>query len=996
MSVPQIRANYEPSTPTTLDPCVAFAVSAFPGHWCVSFLVPEHGRLRTDWYEGDPENVRQALLGFTREGRTLVGYDPEGQDTHLLAGILAGQDPYELSVRLAAESRQYHRRPADLPCDAIDLAARLRVGGKAPTLLSVAANLGHPILAEPPFPAGTVLSDELWPRVREYKQVLVWQIWALLVHLLPEIQAIETLAPEVGRDLRSLPKARVVEELFKSHYHRKTGRLPVQPQPPQEVTYQPVAGVRRPRTPEAAAWFDTVTTQPMKVGEQGGVTVPVAKFRIGRIRLSVGGGGLHSQDAPALYISGPKYQIVSIDAISFYPSLIALKGITPRAYGEHGQAIFREILNRRMDLKRRISQAVGEVREQLERQSYALKIVLNATFGKFGSSYSTLYDPESLVKVTISGQLMMLELIERLTAGGIEVLTVNTDGLFLKVDRQDVSWRNILAVWQTDTGMTLEVEPVERLAVFATNDFALKGEDGKHKRRGAILRETLDAEHVPWFLIVNDAVANALLEDIPPEVTVQSCTNPDRFCGVRRLASNVRQAVIRDATQDLPLPRVIRWYHARGVQNRIVQLMGDGRETKLADNVAIGLPVAGFHDVDIKWYIQKAHEQLSKVEIPRSVTTKLIGSQSSELGEVPPKPQSLQEQIESEDRKQKGPVDRVHSLAGDRRRLPRPQLVGLTPLRKFQAQLEAMGISYSPCGDGFTACCPVHRESCASLTFGEADDGTLLLCCHACKAPFEKIMEAVGLRARDAFGNSKSDEIVIGLEPPSPSSRGPQTADQEHLRLTAEAVAYERALPPQQLRELATRLGVAEAALRRLGVGWRPSNRRLEVSGSRTVWVEEGPAWTFPEVDAAGHVIGIQRRFSDPAIGKRMLTGGKRGIYLPRDWLSLSGPIYIPEGASDVAALVSAGRCAMGRPSALGGLEQLVRLLWQTKREIIVVGENDRKPDGRWPGKEGMDYVAAGLAERLGRPVSKQLPPSGSKDVREYLRTAKSSKEASQ
>ena len=53
--------------------------------------------------------------------------------------------------------------------------------------------------------------------------------------------------------------------------------------------------------------------------------------------------------------------------------------------------------------------------------------------------------------------------------------------------------------------------------------------------------------------------------------------------------------------------------------------------------------------------------------------------------------------------------------------------------------------------------------------------------------------------------------------------------------------------------------------------------------------------------------------------------------------------------------------------------------------EIIVVGERDAKPDGRWPGRDGARSVAKELAKRLGREVRWILPPEGAKDMRSYL-----------
>ena len=53
------------------------------------------------------------------------------------------------------------------------------------------------------------------------------------------------------------------------------------------------------------------------------------------------------------------------------------------------------------------------------------------------------------------------------------------------------------------------------------------------------------------------------------------------------------------------------------------------------------------------------------------------------------------------------------------------------------------------------------------------------------------------------------------------------------------------------------------------------------------------------------------------------------------------------------------------------------------------MGENDRKPDGSWPGRDGAIAVARGLARGLGRDVKHILPPAPFKDMRSYLNSTK-------
>lgn len=179
---------------------------------------------------------------------------------------------------------------------------------------------------------------------------------------------------------------------------------------------------------------------------------------------------------------------------------------------------------------------------------------------------------------------------------------------------------------------------------------------------------------------------------------------------------------------------------------------------------------------------------------------------------------------------------------------------------------------------------------------------------------------------------------------------------------------FKEALTIRQLRQLARQLGIKTGSLKACGAGWD----------------HDAGAYTFPERDGRGRVIGIHIRSADTA--KRwMVPGSTRGLYYTKRWRQGSGPILIPEGVSDTAALLSHGLSAVGRPSCSGGADLLAELLEDTDQEIIVVGENDQKTDGRWPGKDGARKVAQSLANLLDRDIRWVLPPEGFKDVRDWL-----------
>jgi hypothetical protein len=198
--------------------------------------------------------------------------------------------------------------------------------------------------------------------------------------------------------------------------------------------------------------------------------------------------------------------------------------------------------------------------------------------------------------------------------------------------------------------------------------------------------------------------------------------------------------------------------------------------------------------------------------------------------------------------------------------------------------------------------------------------------------------------------------------------------------------------------ELADELGLSIESLERLDVGRGVDNfRSLTFS-------------TWPEKNPAGEVVGIIRRYRVPVTDgggcKMTMAGSHHGIYLPEDWQDSNGPVLVVEGGSDVAACLTLDLAAIGRPSCLGGAAMLAEVLRGCNRIIIVLGENDRKPDRVgtvaqcpidcggcpvcWPGKYGAIQTAKQLKTALrANSVQWRVPPTGSKDARAWLNTSR-------
>jgi hypothetical protein len=281
-----------------------------------------------------------------------------------------------------------------------------------------------------------------------------------------------------------------------------------------------------------------------------------------------------------------------------------------------------------------------------------------------------------------------------------------------------------------------------------------------------------------------------------------------------------------------------------------------------------------------------------------------------------------------------------------------------TPIRRRASEARPCAV----CGSGSKGC-------------SEADDG-LILCRGTDAAPpgFSHIGAARGdpqfrlFRPTDPHATTAADR--------RPRSAPPTDWARRFAR-------FREQLTPALRQELAEHLGVPVAALDRLAIGYTPEDCHAASIVGDNPYAPGG--WVFAEADAERRIVGCLVRYRNKR--KLSLAGGSRGLILPENWDHGDGPVLAVEGPSDVAALLGAGLSCVGRPSDRAGAAALRRLLSSLPpdRPILVVGENDPKPDGAWPGKDGARAVAQEIAAGLPNPVAWVLPPDRAKDVRAWL-----------
>lgn len=268
-----------------------------------------------------------------------------------------------------------------------------------------------------------------------------------------------------------------------------------------------------------------------------------------------------------------------------------------------------------------------------------------------------------------------------------------------------------------------------------------------------------------------------------------------------------------------------------------------------------------------------------------------------------------------------------------------------------------------------------HDDWCAW-----SPDGSVLKCERSIIPPSGMIR----IKLKDGGGLFKFQGVDAIPKPPfrNPSQHKSHPPVPQVQDWKKHAEKLQAAITPAQLSELASNLGVTPESLKALGVGFVC---REELRALRACWEGEPPdkALSFPERDGTGRTVGLSLRAVDGR--KSSPRGAKRGLLIPATLKDRSDPVLIVEGASDVAACECLQLAAVGRPSNAGGAAHLAKLL--QGRDVLVVGENDQKEDGLWPGRDGALNVARRIASEWGTKTPWTLSPTESKDIRAWLQS---------
>lgn len=490
-----------------------YDIEAFPYYWCVVVVDDETNERHV--FE-DVESLR-AFYKAHYKTHTWVGYNSRQYDAIMLRMIMLNMYPYDISYDLIVVGKKWFQFPTEvvekykrLPLKNFDCMLPMK------GLKKLEAFRGSSIIeTSVPFDLDRPLTRDEKDEVIKYCTHDVLECRKVFYDTKEEYDAHEALitAFELDSEHFNKTKAQLAALIL--------GAKKVQRFDEWEFEIAPTAKIEK--YAEVVDWYKNSENHDYK---------KKLNIEIAGVPHVFAWGGLHGA---RINYSGEGY-FINMDVESYYPSMMIEYNYLSRNVLNPEK--FREIRDQRLVFK-----ATKDPR------NLPYKIVINGTFGAQKDKFNALYDPRNANSICVSGQILLLDLIEKVE-GHCELIQSNTDGILVRVDTlEDVDTIKAIAEqWSERTLMKLEYDMISRVYQKDVNNYVaipevLYKKDGKPawKTKGAYVKQLSSVDFdLP---IVNKAIVDELVHGKPIEDTINECNDLIQFQKVVMVSSKYKHAL---------------------------------------------------------------------------------------------------------------------------------------------------------------------------------------------------------------------------------------------------------------------------------------------------------------------------------------------------------------------------------------------------------------------------------------------------------------------
>ena len=361
------------------------------------------------------------------------------------------------------------------------------------SLKALGIQLGYPVVQELPFEPSMILNQEQRVELKHYNLEHDLGILDLLARAMrDDILLRETISAQSGLSFWSADAPKIASELLLQDYCRVTGH---------DMNHTRKLRFEK---PEIKFWdtfkdfdprFKTLQLQELYGILRESKNTFAKEFVMFNpkeegIKISFSVGGIHSINKNEQYFSDKTHVIVDSDIASLYPRLI--KNLQVFRFKEVNKK-YEEIMNLRLTeskpnfKKAKLEKDTDKIKYwKLQDEFY--KLVLNSTSGLLDMSHSWLYNPEMILKLRLTGQLILLRCIEASQLKNWYVFSTNTDGLTVRLPREELQdYIDLIDSIGKEFDVEFEHETFKSIHYSHGNSYIALTETGLVKKKGEFL-----------------------------------------------------------------------------------------------------------------------------------------------------------------------------------------------------------------------------------------------------------------------------------------------------------------------------------------------------------------------------------------------------------------------------------------------------------------------------------------------------------------------------
>jgi len=331
-------------------------------------------------------------------------------------------------------------------------------------------------------------------------------------------------------------------------------------------------------------------------------------------------GGLHTENKPKIFEADEENLIVDWDVSSYYPAIIINNGRYPKHLGPEFLRGYKQMFNKRLELK-----PLAKKDKKIKGIVGALKLAVNSVYGKSSDMQNWIYDRQLTMFTTITGELSLLMLIEQYELNSINIISANTDGVTIMVNKSLVDKMHEINKWWMDvTQYELERTDYQKIIFSTVNDYLAIKTDGEVKKKGDFLTD-FELHKNKSGRIIPMALEQYFIHNIPVSDTITNHTNIYDFALRQKASKDFHYEGVSNGKRTV-YNKLIRYYVSNKGE-KLLKIKNPECQSNAPDmsQVEAGewvmhvcnhlTPDHPLDNINYAYYIERAEKIISKIQL---------------------------------------------------------------------------------------------------------------------------------------------------------------------------------------------------------------------------------------------------------------------------------------------------------------------------------------------------------------------------------------------